>query len=261
MRQGSRWSARCSGSVTIGARRLWRPRRRRRVHGGDRGGRPGARRSGSAPIPPTPTAPASAAARWRSTATSSRASLNEQLRALDRVCRAAGTTIDVGQGARSALRGGGQGRRHLRDVPRRRARQLRARTPRWCCRRAAAPWRWCCATAWRPARRASATGPTGPTAGWSSRGAARRRADRPGGGGRAGAQPGPRRGGGRRRRVLTLWVDTLCIHGDSPGAVAIADRGPPGHGGRGDRRGRAARVHDARPSPSGRCGPSVTAPS
>ena len=22
--------------------------------------------------------------------------------------------------------------------------------------------------------------------------------------------------------VLTLWVDTLCIHGDSPGAVAIA---------------------------------------
>jgi len=22
--------------------------------------------------------------------------------------------------------------------------------------------------------------------------------------------------------LLTLWVDTLCIHGDSPGAVAIA---------------------------------------
>ena len=22
--------------------------------------------------------------------------------------------------------------------------------------------------------------------------------------------------------ILTLWVDTLCIHGDSPGAVAIA---------------------------------------
>ena len=22
--------------------------------------------------------------------------------------------------------------------------------------------------------------------------------------------------------VLTLWVDTLCIHGDSPGALAIA---------------------------------------
>ncbi len=22
--------------------------------------------------------------------------------------------------------------------------------------------------------------------------------------------------------VLTLWVDTLCIHGDSPGAVAVA---------------------------------------
>ena len=23
--------------------------------------------------------------------------------------------------------------------------------------------------------------------------------------------------------VLTLWVDTLCIHGDSPGAVAMAN--------------------------------------
>jgi UPF0271 protein len=22
--------------------------------------------------------------------------------------------------------------------------------------------------------------------------------------------------------VLTLWVDTLCVHGDSPGAVSIA---------------------------------------
>ena len=58
----------------------------------------------------------------------------------------------------------------------------------------------------------------------------------------AGWWTGPRRapcwrarGGGRRRSalargavvaddgsVLTLWVDTLCIHGDSPGAVAIA---------------------------------------
>ena len=60
----------------------------------------------------------------------------------------------------------------------------------------------------------------------------RRRAGRPGGAGRGLADPEwrrPRRSSLARGAVvaddgsvLTLWVDTLCIHGDSPGAVAIA---------------------------------------
>ena len=63
---------------------------------------------------------------------------------------------------------------------------------------------------------------------------ARRRPGRPGQA--AGAVLArPRGGGGAGARawpsgavvaddgsVLTLWVDTLCIHGDSPGAVAMA---------------------------------------
>ncbi len=61
-----------------------------------------------------------------------------------------------------------------------------------------------------------------PDGGLVDRSEAGRRAHRPRGGGGAGAQPGPRRGGRRRRLGADLWVDTLCIHGDSPGAVAIA---------------------------------------
>ena len=33
--------------------------------------------------------------------------------------------------------------------------------------------------------------------------------------------------------VLTLWVDTLCVHGDSPGRGRDRDGGAPGAGGRG----------------------------
>ncbi len=73
-----------------------------------------------------------------------------------------------------------------------------------------------------PGRRASATAPTGATAGWwpgASRApcwSIRRRRRR-----RRSAWPAAR-SVAADGSVLTLWVDTLCIHGDSPGAVAIA---------------------------------------
>ncbi len=46
--------------------------------------------------------------------------------------------------------------------------------------------------------------------------------DRTRAGGRTGAEPGPGAVVAVDGSVLTLWVDTLCIHGDSPGAVAMA---------------------------------------
>ena len=45
--------------------------------------------------------------------------------------------------------------------------------------------------------------------------------------------------------VLTLWVDTLCIHGDSPGAVAIAQAVRRTLGGLRHRGVGAGAVHDA----------------
>ena len=149
-------------------------------------------------------------------------SLAEQLRALDRICRAAGTTV-ASVKAHGALyeevAKGGAVYETFRDAVRDSVGEDAALVLPSGCRGhgdGAARRRD------RRARRDSATAPTAPTAGWST--------------GRSPARCWPTPGRRRRRRsawpaarwspttgrVLTLWVDTLCIHGDSPGAVAIA---------------------------------------
>ena len=79
----------------------------------------------------------------------------------------------------------------------------------------------------RSSPRRSPTGPTPPTAGCVPRIAARRRAHRPGRGRRPGAA----------RWSTTGAAQSLCLHGDTPGAVELARR-VRGRAGRG-RRGRA----------------------
>ena len=86
-------------------------------------------------------------------------------------------------------------------------------------------------------------------------------------------EPGGGRGPGARAwpaarwwpttaRVLTLWVDTLCIHGDSPGAVAIATAVRRAMADAGIEVVAPGACMTPRPvRPSGRCGTSVTAPS
>ena len=149
-------------------------------------------------------------------------SLCEQLQALGRVCRSAGTTVDSVK-AHGALyeevAKGGAVYETFRDAVRVSAgRGRRARAPLG----RAAPWPWSlrdgmeareegfCDRAYRPdgglVDRATAGAVLGDpeAAAAQALGLAR---------GAVVADDGS---------VLTLWVDTLCIHGDSPGAVAIA---------------------------------------
>ena len=184
--------------------------------------RAGALACGSVPTPPIPTARASAAGPWRSTGTSSRASLGEQLRALGRVCRAAGTAIESVKphGALyEEVAKGGAIYETFRDAVRE---CLRRRAPPWCCRRAAGPWPWCCATAWRRREEGFCDRAYRPDGGLVDRGepgAVLHDPEEAAGQALSLARGAVAAGDGT---ILTLWVDTLCIHGDSPGAVAIA---------------------------------------
>ena len=97
-----------------------------------------------------------------------------------------------------------------------------ARAPLWCCPRAAAPWPWCCATAWSPSEEGFCDRAYRPDGGLVDRqavGAVLADSEE------AAAQALSLAKGAVVAvdgSVLTLWVDTLCIHGDSPGAVAMA---------------------------------------
>ena len=176
---------------------------------------------GSAPIPPTPTAPASAVNRWTSTAAELGASLSRQVAALDRVCRAAGTTVqsvkahgalyeEVAKGGavyetfRDAVRDsvGEDADLVLPSGCRALAMVLRdgmtAREEGFCDR----AYRRDGGLVDRSEAGAVLTDPASAAA--QALTLAR---------GAVVADDGS---------VLTLWVDTLCIHGDSPGAVAIA---------------------------------------
>ena len=105
-----------------------------------------------------------------------------------------------------------------------------ARTPPWCCRRAVAPWRWSlrdgvvaceegfCDRAYRPDGGLVDRATPGAVLSDPEEAAAQ-----------ALASPAAR-WWPTTARVLTLWVDTLCIHGDSPGAVAIATAVRRAHG-------------------------------
>ena len=258
-RRSSRRSAPCSVSsprrtspaaAMPATRRPWRPR----------WPPPSSTRCGSGPTPPIPTGRGSGAARWRSTGASSRDSLaRAAARRLDRVCRSAGTTIESVKphGALyEEVAKGGAIYETLRDAVRDRC----GDGTRWSCRRVAAPWRWPCATACRRARRGSATGRTATTAAWSSAARPARSSATPR---TAAAQALSLARGAvvaNDGSVLTLWVDTLCVHGDAAGRSGHRHGGAPCAGGRGHRRGRAGACM-TRSSPSGRCASSVTVPS
>ena len=182
--------------------------------------------------PLVPRREGSAASPWPSTATRCGASLAAQLRALERVCRVRRHVHRVGQAPRRALRGGGQGRRHLRDVARRGARMLRRR------RVALVLPSGCHAMAMAPARRRCRRCEEGfcdrayrPDGGLVDRHTAGAVLDDPGRPRRPGAQPGPRRGGGGRRQR----ADAVGRHAVRPRRLAgrrgHRDGGAPGAGG------------------------------
>ena len=161
-------------------------------------------------------------------------SLTEQLRALGRVCRTAGTAIASVKAHGALYEEVAQGRCRLRDLARRRARHLSARARRWCSRRAVAPWRWCCATACAACEEGFCDRAYRPDGGLVDRATPGAVLAEPEEAARAGAQPGPRRGG-RRRRVRADPVGRHAVHPrrlarggrPSPTAVrrALADAG------------------------------------
>ncbi len=173
------------------------------------------------PIPPTPTAPASGASRWRSTGPSSATSLSAQIRALDRICRAAGTRVESVK-AHGALyeevAKGGAVYETFRDAVRDSVGDGAAMVLPSGCRALAMVLRdgmtareeGFCDRAYRHdgglVDRATAGAVLTDPAAAAAQALSLAR-------GAVVAVDGS---------VLTLWVDTLCIHGDSPGAVAIA---------------------------------------
>ncbi len=98
------------------------------------------------------------------------AALTEQLRALDRIARKAGTSVASVKAHGALYEEVGKGGAIYETLPRRRAGQRRRGSGVWCCRRAVGPWRWRCGTACPPPRRASATAPIGAMAVWSIEG-------------------------------------------------------------------------------------------
>ena len=146
----------------------------------------------------------------------------------------------VGQGARGALRGGRQGRRRsTRPFATSCARPV-ARARRSCCPRAAAPWPWCSATGWWREEEGFCDRAYRPDGGLVDRAGRRRVSCRLRRGGRAGAEPGQGRRG-RRRRQRAHAVGGHAVHPRRlPRGSGHGDRGPSGHGGSGDRRGRAS---------------------
>ena len=166
-----------------------------------------------------------------------RASLNEQLRALARVCRAAGTTIESVK-AHGALyeevAKGGAIYEAFRDAVRDSYGETTALVLPSGCRATAMALRdgmvareeGFCDRAYRP------------DGTLVERGDARRHPERPGGGGRAGGLPRPGcRGGGRRQRAHLVGGHAVHPRRHRRGG-GDRRRGPSGHGGRGDRRGR-----------------------
>ena len=143
-----------------------------------------------------------------------------QVGALDSDSRAPPAPGPLRQAARRAV----QRRRPPRGPGRGRGRGGRRRPalPCWAC-----PARCC----WprrrrpgcRPSPRPSPTAPTPPTARWCPRTEHGRRAARPRRGRRPGRAAGRHRAGRRRRRDGGRSVPrSVCVHGDTPGAVAMA---------------------------------------
>ena len=187
-----------------------------------RSARPWSTRSGSVPIPPIPTAPASDADRWRSTGTSCARSLNEQLHALGRAAGAAGAAIEAVK-AHGALyeevAKGGAIYETFRDAVREACGERTALVLRSGCRAMAMVLRdgvvaseeeGFCDRAYRPDGGLVDRAVEGAVLHDSEEAAAQALSLAKGA---VVAVDGS---------VLTLWVDTLCIHGDSSGAVAMA---------------------------------------
>jgi UPF0271 protein len=149
------------------------------------------------------------------------ASLSEQLRALDRICGAAGTTV-ASVKAHGALyeevAKGGAVYETFRDAVRASVGEDVALVLPSGCRALAMVLRdgltaceeGFCDRAYRPDGGLVSRAELGAVLAEPSAAAAQAHSQARG----AGVAPGG--------SVLTLWVDTLCIHGDSPGAVAIA---------------------------------------
>ena len=188
------------------------------------------------------------------------ASLADQLRALDRICRTAGTTVDSVK-AHGALyeevAKGGAVYETFRDAVRDSLGEDASLVLPSGCRAMAMALRdgmTACEEGFcdRAYRR---------DGGLVDRATPGAVLDDPGMAARAGAQPGPRRGGGRRR----LRADPVGGHAVHPRRLARRrghrHGGAPGHGATSGSTWSRRRLHDAVRSPSGRCGSSVTGPS